>query len=154
MEDFRYTMHFFRVEGVASHRMDETTMAVLIMEYVRLTSIAVARRYLVVPAPAVVRGVKLFPQTVFMEAGICFAVMRIEQNRGKTTTRGRSTIAIIITCVMAIINVYTSASSSKLSLTSTTATSTICQPSILLWCSCRRTSAGRVFGMERPHGTT
>ena len=42
--------------------MDGTIMGVR-MEYVRLTSIAVARRYVVLLAPAVATGVELFPQT-------------------------------------------------------------------------------------------
>lgn len=46
MEDRRYTLHFFRVWGAATHHMDGTAVDVL-TEYVGWKSEAVSDRYLV-----------------------------------------------------------------------------------------------------------
>ena len=68
MEDKRYALHSFRVGGAASHHMDGTAMDVL-MEYVGLTSAAVAGRYVGVTASAAgSRGAKRSCDTAFIDA--------------------------------------------------------------------------------------
>ena len=68
MNDKRYTLHSFRVEGAASHHMDGTAMDVL-MEYVAWKSAAVAGRYVRVTASAArSNGAKRSRDAAFMDA--------------------------------------------------------------------------------------